>query len=478
MRSSTSHKAIAGRLAMLLLALMGALLLSSMPIWAQGATARVFLPAVMRSPAQMIFGFETSPGSVVSSPVAARASGLAVRWVRLNGALWNQVEPTRGAGYNWAALAQLDAAIAQARALGMTPVVVVRGTPTWASVTGSGCAAIQAAYVGDFANFMEALVRRYKDQVNYWEIWNEPDVDSSLVPSNSPYGCWGNIDDPYYGGEHYGRVLQTIAPRMRAANPYVKIVHGGLLLDRPLTTNAALGRPELFLEGVLRSGAAGSFDILPYHAYPYYTSNPTYDYDLDPQGDRWYTWGGWTLGKAAFLRQIMDRYGVSKPMWLNETALICLEEYPGCSPAGADFFTAQANFLVRAMTRAASGDIEQVIWYTLSGPGWANGGLLDASQSPRPAYTAYQRMAAMVGDYSRVAAVDYGAGIEAYRFTKPRGLVDVLWSRSGGDVVAQVPAGSFRSAVIWDGATPPIGASGQNKLVHVGFQAVFIERTP
>ncbi|MBX0330162.1 hypothetical protein K2Z83_21060, partial [Oscillochloris sp. ZM17-4] len=315
-------------------------------------------------------------------------------------------------------------------------------------------------------------------QVAYWEMGNEPDVDPIWVPSNSPYGCWGDIRDTYYGGERYGRMLRAVVPAMRAANPSVKIVLGGLLLDTPNTTDPTRGKPERFLEGVLRSGAADSFDIVAYHAYTSYTQ-PNFDHDLNNGAD-WPPRGGWTLGKAAYVRDVLARYGVSKPLWLNETSMVCSPTWSQCDPPGDEFFAAQADHLIRVMTRAAAANIQQISWFTFNGPGWRNGSLLDTNQSPRPSFTAYKRLIEMVGQYQSVSAVDYGQEIEAYRFVKPGGVVDVLWSRSASTVIALVPSGSYRSAVIWNGAEPSTGTSpdGTQKYVNVGFQAVFIERAP
>jgi hypothetical protein len=334
------------------------------------------------------------------------------------------------------------------------------------------------AYLADYGRFLAALVARYRDRVSYWELGNEPDVDPSLVPSSSPYGCQGNSKDRYYGGERYGRMLRAVAPAIRAADPSARIVLGGLLLAEPATTARGLGNPERFFEGVLRSGAADSFDIVAYHSYPFYT-RPSYDHDLYA-GDTWTTLGGWTLGKASFVRGVMARYGVSKPLWLNEAGLRCEPlYYAPCSDPPEAYFQAQADQLVRMMVRAAAADIDQISWYTLDGPGWLGNGLLDANQQPRPSFVAYRRLIAALRGYIHVQAVsDYGPAVEAYRFVKSDSSVDVLWSRSAAVVTVAVPLGAYRSALVRDGTQPPIGQGASAMLVGVGFAAVFIERAP
>jgi hypothetical protein len=462
---------------LLVLLLLGAVV-PQLPAAAQAVPSKVYLPAVFVSYPPTIFGVETSLSGISNSRVATHAQNLRATWLRLNGVLWSAVEPVRGS-YNWAALSQLDTALEHAQAVGLRPTVIIRGTPRWAAVTPSGCAAVRDEFIPDYARFMAALAQRYKGRVGYWEIGNEPDVDPTLVPSNYPFGCWGDASDPYYGGERFGRMLRAVVPAMRAADPYAQIVIGGLLLYQPETTEPGAGRPELFLEGILRANAANFFDIVAYHAYSTYYAAPNYDHDLYA-GSAWVSLGGRTLGKATFLRNIMARYGVNKPLWLNETGLVFCSDDPTCPAPTADFLEAQNDYVVRAVSRAAAANIQQISWYTLDGPGWRNSGLLDASQNPRPVFTTYQRLIATLGQYTSASSLGaYGPDVEAYRFSQRDGtVVDVLWSRSGNTTAVSVPITAFRTATTRDGMPPGLSRDATNIFVAIGFRAVFIVRTP
>jgi alpha-L-arabinofuranosidase len=117
---------------------------------------------------------------------------------------------------------------------------------------------------------MAEVVRRYSRapyNVLYWEIGNEP--DAYIFPNDSVYGCWGVKDDPYYGGEAYGRMLTAVAAAMKAVNPNVKILNGGLLLDKAYSSADPATRSGRFFEGVLRAGAGPAIDILSFHSYDY-----------------------------------------------------------------------------------------------------------------------------------------------------------------------------------------------------------------
>ena len=55
--------------------------------------------------------------------------------------------------------------------------------------------------------------------MTYWEIWNEPDVESLIVDPNSLYGCWGHNKDPSYEGGYFAEMLKKVYPAMKEANP-------------------------------------------------------------------------------------------------------------------------------------------------------------------------------------------------------------------------------------------------------------------
>jgi hypothetical protein len=429
------------------------------------------------------FGGEpASPRTIQSEAVSAHAAALGLGWVRLNDVSWKAVQPEEGGAYQWSALVDFEQNLLAAAQLGLRPIVVVRDSPSWATINvpqPTSCGAIRADRFADFAAFMAALVARYAYppyNVHHWELGNEPDTDPHLVPPGSQYGCWGNIWDPYYGGEHYGEMLKAVAPAIRAADPGARILIGGLLLDAPLTTAPGYGKPERFLEGILRAGAAPHFDIVAYHAHSaYYGFRGDYS-GLD--GNKWTLLGGPAKGKPVFLREVMARYGVSKPLWFNEASLGCPEAYAFCSPPSATFLQAQADHVPRMMARSLAAGAEVIIWYALNEAGWRSSGLLDPGGGLRPSYRAFQTLIAEVrGGALPPVVVDYGPGIEAYRFHKRFAyVVDVLWSVDGTPVSVAVPASDFIAAVSRDGSLLTAAHAGGQAHLSVGFSAIYIQR--
>ncbi|MBP1465172.1 cellulase family glycosylhydrolase [Candidatus Chloroploca sp. M-50] len=438
----------------------------------------LYFPVMGRSGATPIFGIETWPNALANSDaLRTQAANLGATWVRLNSVRWDLVQPEENGPYNWAALQNFERDLAAARQAGVTPTVIIRGSPRWATIVPSNCAAIKDEAFPAYAAFVEALVSRYRDQVQYWEFGNEPDIDPVLLQPDQIFGCWGDIRDPYYGGDRYGRMLKAVAPAVRRANPQAQIILGGLLLDRPDTTDPTRGKPERFFEGVLRAGAADSFDIVAFHGYPSFTGRYPLDHDLQANSV-WTPLGGVTLGKARFLREVMSRYGVDKPLWLNETSLLCTN----CSDLLFPTFSiAQADHVVRVMARAAGNQIDMVAWYTLNGPGWRNSGLLDGQNRPRPVFIAMQHMIRLTRGYQQVEIIDYGQpeAIEGYRFTNGPRQIDVLWSRSAENQTVSIPVGQFFMATSLDGVELDeslMQRVGDEFHVTIGFTPIFIER--
>ncbi len=223
-----------------------------------------------------VFGVEINQGR--GQNVISRMAEGGASWARFSGVTWDTIEPTRGAR-DWSKISRWENEVQRFSRNGIQPMAVVFGTPTWAQkVPGSTCGAVKPEALNDFASFMREAVQRYSKppyNVKYWEIGNEPDVDPTLVPGNSGFGCWGDKNDPYYGGGYYAEMLKRVYPAIKAADPTAQVMIGGLLLDCD-PTDTSLNRdcaPAKFLEGILRNGGDRAFDIVSYHAYNYYNTN-------------------------------------------------------------------------------------------------------------------------------------------------------------------------------------------------------------
>ena len=399
---------------------------------------------------------------------------------------WRELQPVAGGSIQWGLLAEFENELRSMKSSGLTAVIVVDDYPHWAVDQAArqdrqptSCGRLLPDQYLAFAAFVHEVVTRYRSaefNVHHWELGNEPDVDPDLVPPDSIFGCWGEISDrEYYGGKEYGNMLKVVYPAIKSADPAAVVWLGGLLLDRPLTSDPALGHPENFIKGVLASGAGSAVDIIPYHAYAFF-SNQMIDPD-NGGGSPWTASGGIFLGKARYLRQILAQYGVEKPLVINETALLC-SGGASCSPPVPAFYEMQADYLVRAFTRGLSENILGYSWYTLEGEGWRYSGLLHGDGSPKPVYTAYQVLTGKLHGSRYLRPVDYGPGIEGYAFQKGPVELHILWAILDERLPVRIAQTKWISAFDRDGNALTPNQVGDQLEVEVGFSPIYISVFP
>ncbi|MFL5807651.1 MAG: hypothetical protein ACJ8CR_38730 [Roseiflexaceae bacterium] len=445
----------------------------------------VYLPIlVSRYPWVSPFGVQAIR-RFTNSMVLSQTLNLTAGWVRLGPISWRALQPHENDPIRWQLMSAFEQELRVLRQAGLKPEIIIGDSPSWATINTpypTSCGAIRTDKFGAFARFMQAVVTRYKSpvfNVQHWELGNEVDVDPRLVGPNSGFGCWGDIDDPYYGGRHYGEMLKVVTPVIKAADPVAQVWIGGLLLDSPMTQGAGKGRPELFLQGILEAGAAPYFDVVPYHSYPPYL-NKVVDPDNPPDG-AWESWGGMASGKARYLQQLMARYSVTKPLFLNETGLMCPEVAPysaWCTPPSAEFYRIQAIYVIRAFTRSLSVGVQGMIWYTLDGPGWRYTNLLDANNQPTLAYDSYRIFSAQLQNSEYLWPVNYGNGVEAYAFRKAGQILHVVWAKQNQTLAVIIPQSKFLHAVDRRGRTIQPFVRDKDYLLPVSFDPIYITRWP
>ncbi len=429
--------------------------LQSTPVSANNHT--IYVPLVQyRSPLQTVFGLEMAAVTPERGLDLVITSG--TKWVRRNALRWKDIEPVEGQGYSWDAphIKSLEQEMINASQNNLNLILVVRGSPQWATTPYSAdCAPIHPDKYASFARFMAAAVARYSQppyNVRYWEMGNEP--DAHIFPEDSVYGCWGVTSDPYYGGEAYGNMLKVVAPAMKAANPQIKILNGGLLLDKPYDPQDSSSVSGRFIEGVLRAGAGDTFDILSFHSYTYYGSPgaPL----LGPKED-------WRI---AYLQDLMRQYNVAaKPMLRTEAALLCVQITTECR-------WAQADYIGRLYARSLRDQVLGNIWYVYDADSYHSTALIEPGDVfvPRPAYYAFRHAAQMLSGVDYLGPLEgVPAAIEGYRFGAGADTIIIVWTDSPQRVVIPVAAGATVSCTDRAGGT--IACSNANGGVQLSVEA-------
>ncbi|NJP07094.1 MAG: hypothetical protein HC837_16480 [Chloroflexaceae bacterium] len=207
-----------------------------------------------------------------------------------------------------------------------------------------------------YAEFVTTVVSRYKDLVQHWEIWNEPDNPFYWQPQIDPAA--------------YATLLKAAYPAVKAANPNAQVLLSGLV---PFDLS--------FLRKLADEGAWQSFDILSLHPY----------------GDPWSPEHGQIDAAGIGAVNILaDQLG-SKPIWVTEFGWASGPS--DRDPLGLTNQETQANYLVRSMVLLRAAGAQRVLWYKLKDTDIANpygllhfGRELDDYSQPKPALAAFRTL--------------------------------------------------------------------------------------
>lgn len=170
-------------------------------------------------------------------------------WARLR-VDWAAVQPSGPHDWAWAST---DQALADLRRAGLVPVVTLDGSPAWARAPQDQANPLAPPQdFADFGRFVAAFAQRYRDQVDHYQIWDEPNV--------APH--WGaNLIEPVA----YAQLLAQSIPGLRRADPQAVVILAALA---PTQDRGHTGVDEVhFLRRLLAAGADAHFDVVAIQPY-------------------------------------------------------------------------------------------------------------------------------------------------------------------------------------------------------------------
>lgn len=194
-----------------------------------------------------------------------------------------------------------DHIVALAEQYDMELIVRISNPPAWTrALTDTVGTYAPPDHVQDFADFVSAVVTRYRGRIHYYQLWNEPNI----------YPEWGVYP---INPEAYTELLKAGATAARAADPNAIIIAGALAATIELSPNATDGKNNLsdliFLQRMYDAGAAPYFDIVAMQGYGLW-SGPT-DRRMHPRV--------LNIAHHQFIRDLMVNNGDGqKPIWLAE----------------------------------------------------------------------------------------------------------------------------------------------------------------
>lgn len=215
---------------------------------------------------------------------------------------------------------------------GLELIVRLSNPPAWSRAAGNegGTLAPPDDYT-DFADFVEAVVSRYRDRIHYYQIWNEPNI----------YPEWG---ETAVSPEEYALLLKKAYTRAKAVDPNVVVICGALAatIQNDLYPH---GMSDLvYLQRLYDAGAAPYFDVLSMQGYGLW-SGP-YDRRMRPRV--------LNFSRPLYIRDLMVKNGdAHKPIWISEMNWNAIPPDHSAYPMfGRYTLEQQAKYVVQAYQRA------------------------------------------------------------------------------------------------------------------------------
>jgi hypothetical protein len=195
---------------------------------------------------------------------------------------WKDVEPSDD---NFV-FTKYDAIINKLKAKGIKALGILDYGNTWSDPTTGNTEEINR-----FADFTYNTVKHFKDDVKFWQIWNEP--------NNEVY--W-----PAPSAANYTKLMKAAYGAAKQADPEAVVVQGGLVgngKDEVILYDMTFAAPD-YLKGIYENGGKDYFDVMSIHPYNFakdIASTASIETAIDDA------------------KAVMASYGDSgKPFWLTE----------------------------------------------------------------------------------------------------------------------------------------------------------------
>jgi polysaccharide biosynthesis protein PslG len=288
--------------------------------------------------------------------VLDQVRGAGIGWIRID-LVWSDVETAPGV-FDWSVY---DALATAAEARGLSVYATLAYTPAWAT-HGPPTTGVPDD-PGTWADFCARAAQRYASSIQYWGLWNEPNLSRFWSGTRQQY-----IDD----------ILIPGADAIHGANAAAKV--GG-----PELAHISSSQWFYWLRDSLNQ-AASRLDFVSHHVY-------------DSDGDGAVTnrltgatpFGGdpdlWTLIDPSVKEVLQNTGWWGRPFWLTETGWQSGEVSEATQAA---YYTGLLNAWFTG--QRGQGWVGQLFFYEIEDPTGSptTWGILRADGSQKPAYVAYQ----------------------------------------------------------------------------------------
>ena len=337
---------------------------------------------------------------------------IGLRWFRDWSLKWHDVEPEKGKFDFTEADHQINRVLE--RGLNVLPLLPFPSN-NWSSSAGPEVKTSdrypanreRIAYMPrdmeEFADYVRATVRHYRERLHVWEIMNEPIYTSYSLPKEKGYKV-----------EDYVQLLKVAYQAVKEADPNALVV-GGIA-----------GGTDHYTKDFIETGGLQWVDALNLHAYPGLTMPEAYEDGLRE------------------LRERMRAAGADKPIWFTEGAYYADDDRP-FEPYNAwlkpmDSEMEAAEWQVKFNTILLAYGVEKIIYHSGT-PGSLNneslsGIFFEWSGAPRKMLVAQSAMSNLLSaSTTSIGNLDAPETVKAYGFETDDQTVIVAWLEEYADPV-------------------------------------------
>lgn len=354
----------------------------------------------------------------------ADAAELQVGWDRIL-FYWNEIQPT--GPDDWNTLHVLEEWLVDAQENDRMVMGLLKNTPPWATDGEPFSGVPRGLYlpIDDpdnlWAGYVRKVVEYYAPRgVHHWIVWNEPEI----APAVYGHEFAGTTQDYFQ--------LLKVAYQVAKENDPQAVVH---------LAGWSYWHDPRWLDKFLRVAVADPdaaqnnyfFDTITLHIY---FRVETVEELVEE------TW------------KIQERYGLRKPIWINETnASPNLDPaWPVDRPAFQVDLDQQAWYIIQAYALGFGAEAARIGVYKLIDvhlpPGGESFGILRPNQTRRPAFYAYKTLVQYLQDFTYPVGRQQEENFYVFTFKKPDSMTRVLWARNERPLIVQIPALSTEALAV------------------------------
>lgn len=342
---------------------------------------------------------------------------------------WQDLEPTQG---QWN-FSRPDHDVQEALRHGVEVVPVLIGIPKWAAsgeeASKSDAQIAKPASLSDWANYVHTVAQRYKGQIHYYELWNEPENVNTFLRDPSSLIALNRV------------AYQTL----KSVDPTIVVVSSALSSGDPVPV-----RPARQLQLFAAAGLMKDCDAVGYHFYGIPVTGETTPRIPEDM-----------LAPVKSVEKTMTQLGSKKPLWATEIGWYVLNDDQNPQPAPAYMGRAlepelAAAYVARTYILGWAAGLDRIFWYC-----WRHGymGLTEFNGGPKAPSIAYANVEKWLVGSEIVSCDRNDSGSWICQLNSSNGKADfIAWTESNSAQLDIQPSWQIHGSKSLDGRDHDLGS--------------------